>query len=104
LSTETFYAVLAGFIIGLLLGLLKAWLLWYRRNPFKAKANARKTPGASGIMARTLLSYFFNIIILGLLYLARPLLPLPLIPLLLATATGLLVCGLIYPLQNMLRK
>ena len=102
MNAEIFYAALVGFIIGLVLGLLKTWLLWYRSNPFKV--NARKKPGAQGIVLRSLFSYFLNIIILGLLYLARPLLPWPLTPLLLAAATGLIVCGLIYPIQNMFRK
>ena len=103
MSAETIYAILVGLVVGLLLGLLKAWLLWYRSDPFGAKTPG-KEPGVSGILARSMISYFINIIILGMIFLARPLLPLPMIPLLLTAATGLILSGLIFPVQNMLQK
>jgi len=89
--------------MGLILGLLKTWLLWYRGNPFKPK-NPDKEPTAQGLVSRSMLSYFLTVIMLGLIYLARPLLPLPFTPLLLAAAAALIACNLIYPLQNMFRK
>ena len=104
MSGETIYAILVGLAIGLFLGLLKAWLLWYRSDPFKPKDPAKEPSGVQGILARSMISYFLNLIILGLIFLARPLLPWPIMPLLLTAAAGLIICGLLYPLQNMLRK
>ena len=103
LSAENVNAIIVGLIIGLVLGLLKTWLLWFRGNPFQAKDQSRQ-PDAQGIVNRSLLSYFINIIILGLVYLIRPVFSLPLAPLIIAAATGLIACGLIYPLQNLFRK
>lgn len=103
MSADTIYAILVGLAIGLLLGLLKVWLLWFRNNPFEPKEPGKEL-GVHGILARSMISYFLNIIILGLIFLFRSLLPWPLTPLILTAAAGLILCGLLYPVQNMLRK
>ncbi|MCL1872728.1 MAG: hypothetical protein FWF85_01250 [Clostridiales bacterium] len=103
MGAETVYAILVGLFIGLVLGLLKTWLLWYRGSPFKPQDPGNE-PGIHGITSRSLISYFLNIIILGLVYLVSLFLPLPLLPLLLTAATALIACGLIFPLQNIFRK
>ena len=103
MSSDTSSAILIGLGLGIALGLLKTWLLWYRANPFKPKKPG-KEPSAQSIVSRTILGYFFNVIILGFVYLVRPLLVLPLAPLILAAATGLIACSLIYPLHNIFRK
>jgi len=102
MSSETIYAILVGLIIGLVFGLLKTWLLWFRGNPFKAKNSEQ--PSAQGLVNRSLLSYFLTVIILGLIYLLHFFIPLPLTPFILAAAAALLASNLIYPLQSMFRK
>ncbi|MCL1816222.1 MAG: hypothetical protein FWG43_01290 [Clostridiales bacterium] len=103
MSSEFYYAIMLGLLIGLVLGLLKTWLLWYVGNPFRN--NAKQAANVQKMLLRSFLSYFSTIIILILVYLAALYyIPLPIAPLLLAAAAGVLACSLIYPLQNMFRK
>ncbi|MCL1974531.1 MAG: hypothetical protein FWG61_00040 [Firmicutes bacterium] len=102
MSSEFLYAIIVGLIIGLVTGLLKSWLLWRRNNPFNK--DARKMPSTQGIVLRFLFSYLLDVIVLGVVFIARSFINLPLTPLLIATASGLIICSLLYPLQNMFSK
>ena len=103
MNTETFYAILFGLLLGLILGLLKTWLIWYINSPFNK--SAKKEPSVQRLLLRSFISYLSTILIIVLVYFgARSYISLPLIPLVLAASTGVIVCGFIYPLQNMFRK